>query len=154
MRFALLRFTGLQLSWASTLSPRALGKSPDKVLKRLFISGETLKLFYLPLLLLLLTSIEVSAKRRRPAPRLDKPTNSAKVKPRRPSRFRYSKPKPTRKIRKPKVTKRIPKQELRKPSPKMKYHNLRYLWLNEVLGNTNRRTIRKKLKLKKKRQRR
>jgi len=109
-----------------------------------------LKLFYLPLLLLLLTSLEVSAKRKRPAPRLDRPTNSAKVKPRKPSRFRYSKPKPTRKIRKPKVTKRVP----RKPSPKMRYHNLRYLWLNEVLGNTNRRTIRKKLNLKKKRQRR
>ena len=159
MRFALLRFTGLQPSWESTLSPRALGKSPDKVLKRLFISGETLKLFYLPLLLLLLTSIEVSAKRRRPAPRLDKPTTSAKVKSRRPSRSRYTKPSPRRRNRvKPRTRivkpKPVVKPKVTKPSPKMKYHNLRYLWLNEVLGNTNRRTIRKKLKLKKKRQRR
>ena len=107
-----------------------------------------MKLLYLPLLLLLLTSLEVSAKRKRPAPRLDRPTNSAKVKPRRPSRLRYSKPKPSSKIRRPKVTKRVPS----KPSPKMKYHNLRYLWLNEVLGNTRRRTIRKRLNLKKKRQ--
>lgn len=117
-----------------------------------------MKLFYLPLLLLFLTSLEVSAKRKRPAPRLDRPTNSAKVKPRRPSRYRYSKPKPKRKVRRPKVAKqvpkKVPKQEVRKPSPKMRYHNLRYLWLNEVLGNTKRRTIRKKLNLKKKRHRR
>ena len=100
-----------------------------------------MRLFCLLLLFLFLSASDTAAKRGRSGLRLE--NNSARVKRKRPTRsakVRKLKPKQT----KPKVR--------HKPSPKLKYHKLRYLWLNEVLGNTKRRTIRKKLKIRKKRQ--
>jgi len=52
------------------------------------------------------------------------------------------KPKP--KVVKPKLKKRKPRRG------SFQYHNLRYLWLNEVLGNTGRRDIRRKRTLREK----
>ena len=53
------------------------------------------------------------------------------------------KPKPKIK-EKPKLKKRQPR------NGSFQYHNLRYLWLNEVLGNTGRRDIRRKRTLREK----
>jgi hypothetical protein len=51
---------------------------------------------------------------------------------------------------KPKI-KEKPKLKKRKPrNGSFQYHNLRYLWLNEVLGNTGRRDIRRKRTLREK----
>ena len=97
------------------------------------------KVLYLSLLFLLLTSLEASAKKARPAPRLEIPI-ATRAKPRK--FVRHSKPR--RQAIKPRVKLR------KKLPPSVKYHNLRFLWINEVLGNTKRRTIRKKPKIRKK----
>jgi hypothetical protein len=112
------------------------------------------KVLYLSLLFLMLASSDATAEQGRPVPRTERLTTKGRVKPRK--FVRHSKPK--RKATKPRVrTTRPPrpttKKKLRKKlPPNVKYHNLRFLWINEVLGNTRRRTIRKKLNLKKKRQ--
>jgi hypothetical protein len=113
------------------------------------------KVLYLSLLFLLLTSSDSSAEQGRPNPRLERPTATNRAKPRK--FVRHSKPR--RKAIKPRVRATRPqpkpttKKKLRKKKklpPSVKYHNLRFLWINEVLGNTKRRTIRKKPKIRKK----
>jgi hypothetical protein len=110
------------------------------------------KVLYLSLLFLLLTSLEASAKKARPAPRLEIPI-ATRAKPRK--FVRHSKPR--RQAIKPRVrtTRPQPKPTTKKKlhkrlPPSVRYHNLRFLWINEVLGNTKRRTIRKKPKIRKK----
>lgn len=66
---------------------------------------------------------------------------------RRPQRQAKPRVKPKPKV----IEKEKPKLKKRKPRRgNFQYHNLRYLWLNEVLGNTGRRDIRRKRTLREK----
>jgi len=110
------------------------------------------KVLYLSLLFLMLASSDTTAEQGRPVPRTERLTTKGRAKPRK--FVRHSKPR--RKAIKPRARTTRPlkpttKKKLRKKlPPNVKYHNLRFLWINEVLGNTRRRTIRKRLKVRKK----
>lgn len=120
---------------------------------------------WLPLILMLvfslacfIKSVEAQTYKQLNSPRVkkNKTTNTIRYGPRkkkkrtirrRPQRQAKSRVKPKPKV----IEKEKPKLKKRKPRRgSFQYHNLRYLWLNEVLGNIGRRDIRRKRTLREK----
>lgn len=102
-------------------------------------------------------AVEAQTYRQLNSPRVkkNKTTNTIRYRPRKKKRRTRIRRTPQRQVKprvKPKVIeKEKPKLKKRKPRRgSLQYHNLRYLWLNEVLGNIGRRDIRRKRTLREK----